>query len=423
MSLNLQKHNFRYSDNSNLILPGRTGLVAAWDMTLFDGALIDLSGNGNAPDTFSNIIPTEGIIGNAIYFPGVDSYMAKTTAIPDLTNIATIVMRFKVDDVSSDSILFAHTESASSRIGVGIDATGVLSVLHHDGSDLAGVSGDIGVGWHTLIAYINDHSDITAWLDGVPITDALVEVVLSSTVGYTIGAATDESLPSEGIADEIWLYNQIRSAPTPKDYHNLRFANIPVFFDDFSDTIPSDDAVVPPGWGIVSGTVKIQQLAQDVDYLKRGQNYLIGLESYNIFAPVDVSYPTIEFDYYKGADSSALNFMLSQHPLYLIDGYNFNARGVEQWRVRRYAGGVQQGADLLVSSIGSIPRDEWLHLRVARLPGGETPFYQNDVLVDSDAGGDNPFTDNNFTKLDYLTLRGGAADRFTNFKVLAGVAV
>ena len=197
-----------------------SGLVAAYNMTLVNGQVIDLTGNGN-DGTVTNSPPTS----NGLDFNGIDGKIA----IGNLGNIKSMAFRVKLDS-TTEKIL----EGAANDKLIHV-SSGTLTYPEFDNAFVDGID--------TNTVSINGFVDIV--------------IVSSTNVDMSaVTVALNNATYGDFEIEDLKFYSTQLTAQEAKDYHNsFILPTLVETFDEGADGI----AKLPTDWHKGTGTYKIDQ--------------------------------------------------------------------------------------------------------------------------------------------------------------------
>jgi len=215
-----QKRGFFVQKPTDLSRHTDDGLVAAYNMTLVNGQVIDLTGNGN-DGTVTNSPPTS----NGLDFNGIDGKIA----IGNLGNIKSMAFRVKLDS-TTEKIL----EGAANDKLIHV-SSGTLTYPEFDNAFVDGID--------TNTVSINGFVDIV--------------IVSSTNVDMSaVTVALNNATYGDFEIEDLKIYNRAFTAQEAIDYHNsFILPTLVETFDEGADGI----AKLPREWIAGTGTYKIDQ--------------------------------------------------------------------------------------------------------------------------------------------------------------------
>jgi len=187
----------------------------------FEQNSLDSSGYNNH-GTVAGAVYTDGILGSALSFDGVDDYVDINKKWTDLgiTNKFTIsawVKHATGSITTNKGIINDSLASGLSRTGLGMNTSSQkwsASAYNTINGYVSATGGTIDNNWHYLTG-VYDGSYIHLYVDGIFINKAAQTGNISGTVNIKIGRSGDFVTVGywfNGLIDEAQIYNQVLSA-------------------------------------------------------------------------------------------------------------------------------------------------------------------------------------------------------------------
>jgi hypothetical protein len=241
-----QKRGFTVQKPTDLSRHTDDGLVAAYNMTLVNGQVIDLTGNGN-DGTNVGCLPSE----DGLVFNGVDSGLTGSLVIATATN-ATILCRYQRNNTSNNMPI------------LGLSSTNSFSYLRLTNDGRITLETDTNTNTHSETLPSDDLIDHTF---AIVVTNGSSQMYFDGIAFGSAGTLTDNltinrigrsnsNFWNGTIYNTLKIYNRAVSATEVKDYHNsFILPTLVETFDEGADGI----AKLPTDWHKGTGTYKIDQ--------------------------------------------------------------------------------------------------------------------------------------------------------------------
>lgn len=446
----LVQANRRYFDQGSLVSGQETDLIAAWDMELVGGTIVDKTGNGN-DGTATQVAPEIGAGGlTGLSFDGSDVSDVNCGDIAGLKSAATLSWSFlfsprTLSDFDGVGLKYV---GATDRFGLQLGGAafgsnaGLLCQLANGDAASAYVDNVLIAEetYHVVMVYdgagVGDSGKAKLYVDGVNQTlvfaGTLPAATSASADNYILGRDTSAAGRTlDGTILESRIYDTALLQAQVSELYRQHARQV-TFSEDLSQARPS---VASEGgaagqqlgnteW-FVGDTAGRWQVKEDVD-----GKWIECMTAGLLYRPSPQAFGTWQFEVSK-LDASTFFVMFSANAI--KDSYDANQSGYgfavdtsEALYLQEMIGGDVTDHGISVAAYVTV--DTWYTIRVTRrydgvfnyyIKGGtEFPSWQLIVAGDD---GTNPFTDLTVTVSKYTVIDLDAGDRIRNFRYYQGV--
>ena len=377
------------------------GLVAAYNMTLVNNQVIDLTGNGN-DGTNVGCLPSE----DGLVFNGVDSGLTGSLVIATATN-ATILCRYQRNNTSNNMPI------------LGLSSTNSFSYLRLTNDGRITLETDTNTNTHSETLPSDDLIDHTF---AIVVTNGSSQMYFDGIAFGSAGTLTDNltinrigrsnsNFWNGTIYNTLKIYNRAVSATEVIDYHNsFILPTLVETFDEGADGI----AKLPREWIAGTGTYKISQVNQS-DTLP---TFPGGIKLYDKYLECTVagtsgtlSYQgtgTYSWDMFKGGDGNTTTFNFINSLVGAGNRYSIDINSDESVSLEK------DGSNLFVTAASYTSINTWYHFDVTVTKAGIRTALMDGIEI-VEATGSNPVTDTDYMTSIFTSIDFDAGDRVANF--------
>jgi hypothetical protein len=224
---------------------GGSGLVAQWKFDEGSGTIAcDSSGNGNTATLVNGPLWTAGIVGNALYFDGVDDNLV--VAASNSLNLSSVFTLAAWVNPASAATDFRSIVTKNYTYYLYASVAGYCG----DGSPLGGFSeataitacqpAPLPANTWTHLAVTYDGSTLTLYRNGVAVVTSNFSGALSPSTGTLQIGASQYGEYFQGLIDEVRIYNRALSVAEIQTIYQQESVTQPF---DFSLTSSGDTSV------------------------------------------------------------------------------------------------------------------------------------------------------------------------------------
>ena len=377
------------------------GLVAAYNMTLVNNQVIDLTGNGY-DGTNVGCLPSE----DGLVFNGVDSGLTGSLVIATATN-ATILCRYQRNNTSNNMPI------------LGLSSTNSFSYLRLTNDGRITLETDTNTNTHSETLPSDDLIDHTF---AIVVTNGSSQMYFDGIAFGSAGTLTDNltinrigrsnsNFWNGTIYNTLKIYNRAVSATEVIDYHNSFI--LPTLVETF-DEGASGVAKLPQDWISGTGTYKISQVNQS-DTLP---TFPGGIKLYDKYLECTVagtsgtlSYQgtgTYSWDMFKGGDGNTTTFNFINSLVGAGNRYSIDINSDESVSLEK------DGSNLFVTAASYTSINTWYHFDVTVTKAGIRTALMDGIEI-VEATGSNPVTDTDYMTSIFTSIDFDAGDRVANF--------
>ena len=203
---------------ASIPISGGSGLVAQWKFDEGSGTIAcDSSGNGNTATLVNGPLWAAGIVGNALYFDGVnDNVVVAASNSLNLSGSFTLSAWVNPASSATDfrSILAKNYKYYLYASAAGFCGNGSLIGGIYDGGDkvVCQASPLVPNTW-TYLTLTYNGSMLTLYRNGVAVASSNISAALSASTGTLQIGASQYGEYFQGLIDEVRIYSTVLSAP------------------------------------------------------------------------------------------------------------------------------------------------------------------------------------------------------------------
>jgi hypothetical protein len=404
--------------------------VGAWNMTMKDNVVADVSGDGNDLTLTGIASQEQGVGTTAMRYDGATGYHKATVAnyrSGDTSGSVEGWVYFPTAGGNEFYFSTADEAGATRYFMVYKTATNAIALQNRNAGTVNTMTGDTTMPANQWIHvrmdsdgsnyffYLNNTTETFTETSGADDGRWIGDIENRDNVVIG-GLVRDAEFFADVKMDGILVRSAVPTAAVAEaDY--LKGARKLTYYNDFSDEPVTLGTSVSggniAGWHINSGTWKI---SEDSD-----GKWLECVTAGEVYIPLNQAYGTFEWDQNKSAGGITNVFLnatvIGSETASGQNGYNLRVNASEQIFTQIYTNGTPTNLNGTATATATAGTSETY--RVTRSPAGVFTTYLNGTAVTTDSG-TNPVTNTTYTSGVYLVVVGDAGDKFSNFKFRLG---